>query len=261
MKNFGRVLNVGAVGLLSMAYLLANTAYSAESDLPKGKKWKLVWSDEFDGSKLDESKWEHRLGKNRDGWVVRDAVSLDGKGHLVIKTYEKDGKYYTGIIRTRGKFEHKYGYWVARCKLPKEEGHWPAFWINPTVWPVAGGTEIDVMEYLAHTENKVYHNLHWYVDGDRRKHQTVGQKVDISGLSEGYHTFAVEWTPKEYIFYVDGEITWRTREAISHREQHLLLSEEVGPWPGKIENAKLPDFFEVDYVCVYENENHTPKQR
>ena len=29
--------------------------------LPEGKKWKMVWSDEFDGTELDTSKWDYRL--------------------------------------------------------------------------------------------------------------------------------------------------------------------------------------------------------
>ena len=33
----------------------------AESYLPKGKSWKLVWQDEFDGDALDESRWNYRL--------------------------------------------------------------------------------------------------------------------------------------------------------------------------------------------------------
>ncbi len=32
----------------------------AASILPAGKQWKLVWNDEFDGSALDESKWNFR---------------------------------------------------------------------------------------------------------------------------------------------------------------------------------------------------------
>jgi hypothetical protein len=39
---------------------------------PAGKQWKLIWNDEFDGDKLDESKW-NRLGdsKRRDGfWTL-----------------------------------------------------------------------------------------------------------------------------------------------------------------------------------------------
>ena len=29
---------------------------------PDGKSWKLIWHDEFDGNRLDESKWEPRPG-------------------------------------------------------------------------------------------------------------------------------------------------------------------------------------------------------
>lgn len=266
MKNFGRVLNVVAVGLLCMVCLLANTAYSAEPELPNGKKWTLVWSDEFDGSKLDESQWTHRVWKAFDGWLVKDAVYLDGKGHLVIKVYEKDGKYYCGMVDTRGKFQHKYGYWEARCRLPKQVGHFPAFWIwSPTIYeltdPGVSGTEIDVMEYHVPMKNTVHHTLHWFVDENGKKHKHVSHAVDIPGVSEGYHTFGVEWTEKEYIFYVDGNVTWRTTKAVSHRDEYVCLSEHIAQWAGKIQDAKLPDFFEVDYVRVYENENHTPKQR
>jgi len=33
---------------------------------------------------------------------------------------------------------------------------------------------------------------------------------------EGWHTFGLSWKPDEYIFYVDGKETWRTKRAISH---------------------------------------------
>ena len=33
----------------------------AASLLPAGKTWKLVWNDEFDGAKLDDTKWNYRL--------------------------------------------------------------------------------------------------------------------------------------------------------------------------------------------------------
>jgi len=34
--------------------------------------------------------------------------------------------------------------------------------------------------------------------------------------------------------------------------EHLLLTEEIGTWGGDIRKATLPDYFEVDYVRVYE---------
>ncbi len=241
MKNLRRVLNAVAVGLLGMACLLANTAYSAESELPKGKKWKLIWSDEFDGLKLDESKWEHHhrdMDKRRLGYIAHDAVYLDGKGHLVIKVYEKDGKYFSGIIHTKGKFEHKYGYWVARCKLPQEEGHWPAFWINdqPAKFdPDDQATEIDIMEYPTILKDRIHHNLHWFIDGKRENHQHAGHNDIMPGVSEGFHTFAVEWTPQEYVFYVDGKVTWRTDKGISHRKEFRFIRLKR-MWDRKIAN-------------------------
>ena len=35
--------------------------HHSESYLPRDKKWRLVWRDEFDGNALDESKWNYRL--------------------------------------------------------------------------------------------------------------------------------------------------------------------------------------------------------
>ena len=54
--------------------LLVSTTFGQESNqedrLPaptEGKQWKLVWHDEFDGSTLDESKWETPPdGRRRD---------------------------------------------------------------------------------------------------------------------------------------------------------------------------------------------------
>ena len=35
---------------------------------PEGKTWKLVWHDEFDGKKLDQSKWDIPEYQRRDGY-------------------------------------------------------------------------------------------------------------------------------------------------------------------------------------------------
>jgi len=264
MRNFRILLHVGTLALLGALCSLSNAAYSGEPELPKGKKWKLVWRDEFDGAKVDESQWTCRGPyKAFGGWIVTDSIYLDGKGHLIIRTYEKDGTYYGGMIDSNGKFQHKYGYWVARCKLSREAGHFPAFWIwsaplhpgAPEIEmdPAERGTEIDIMEYFPATgKSKVHHNLHWIVDRKGKKRQSAHHDVDIPGVSEGYHTFAVEWTPGEYVFYVDGKITWRTTKAVSHIAQYACFSDHIDNWTGKIQDAKLPDFFEVDYVRVYE---------
>ncbi|MCC6820257.1 MAG: hypothetical protein IT579_05945, partial [Verrucomicrobia subdivision 3 bacterium] len=61
------------------------------------------------------------------------------------------------------------------------------------------------------------------------------------------------WTPAEYVFYVDGQEVWRTKAGgVSQVPEYLKLTEEIGEWGGAIAKAQLPDYFEVEYVRVYE---------
>ena len=77
--------------LLALAICLAaqQIAFSQQEEkdalppVPEGKSWKLVWHDEFDGTKLDETKWDIPESKRRDGYWSRKAISLDGKGGAV----------------------------------------------------------------------------------------------------------------------------------------------------------------------------------
>jgi alpha-L-fucosidase len=227
--------------------------------IPEGKEWKLAWSDEFTGTKIDQSKWEI-LGdwKRRDGYWVKDDAYLDGKGNLMLRT-KKDGDRYTcGAVRTKNKFEHKFGYWVCRCKFPEQPGHWPAFWLQTDSVGKVGdegrdGTEIDIMEY-PWRDDRFTQNLHW--DGYGKDHKHAGQNSTIPSLSKGFHTFALHWKPDEYLFYVDGKETWRTSAGgVSQVTQFVKLTEEIGKWGGDITKAELPDYFVVDYVRVYDEVN------
>ncbi len=251
------------VGLLwacacAFAVALPLEAREPKDTLPpaaQGKTWKLVWHDEFDGQKLDESKWNVPPdGRRRDAWWMRKAISLDGQGHLAISTLKEDGKYIDGCVRTLGKLEHTFGYYVARIKLQEQPGHWSAFWLMGRGVGKVGnqgrdGTEIDIME-KPWLNDSVQHALHW--DGYGKHHKSTGQKVKVPGVMKGFHTFALLWTPDEYVFYVDGKQTWRTKAGgVCQAPLYIKLSDEVGKWGGDISKAKLPDRFLVDYVRVY----------
>jgi len=244
-----------AVLLLGMG----GVARRAAGQAPEG--YSLAWSDDFDGTALETSKWGyHSIGKRRDAVNIREAAKLDGEGHLVISTNKVmvDGKaqYQTAMIETRGKYERRFGYWEARIKLQRQEGHWSAFWLMPTTMgkPVGntaeGGAEIDIMEYHSKWMDGVLHTLHW--DGYGEDHKSTNKKVTVEGLHAGYHTFGLLWTAEKYVFYVDGKATWETTAAISQRPQYAILSLEVGTWAGEIGKAELPDSMVVDYVRHYE---------
>ena len=220
--------------------------------LPDGKSWKLIWSDDFEGDKLDLSKWNIRTGPRRDGDWTKDAVSLDGEGNLILKTYEKAGKYFSGAIDTKEKFEFNSGYVEARCSMPSQEGHWAAFWLmSPTLkggrHTPDSGTEIDIFEYHARWGDELQQTLHWDGYG-----QAQANRVNARNLRYGFHIFGLQWTAWGYVFYVDGKPTWRTDRGASQTPDYVFFSEEIGKWAGEIEKARLPDFFKVDYVRVYQ---------
>jgi len=75
------------------------------------------------------------------------------------------------------------------------------------------------------------------------------------GLTMDFHTFAVLWTPEEYVFYADGKETWRTRAGgVCQVPLYIKLSDEAESkgWAGDLSKANLPDQFQVDYVRVYD---------
>jgi hypothetical protein len=223
---------------------------------PEGKVWELVWHDEFDGDQLDSAKWGTPPDAvRRDGWWMKKAVSLDGAGHLVIRTFKEGDRYIDGCVRTRDKYEKAFGYFVARVQLQNQPGHWSAFWLwGPGVSDVGGGgtdgTEIDIYE-KPWLDNRVQHTLHW--DGYGAYHKSAGTVVEVPGIMEGFHTFALWWSPLEYIFYIDGQETWRTRAGgVCQVPLYIKLSDEVGKWGGDISKAELPDQFVIDYVRVYD---------
>jgi beta-glucanase (GH16 family) len=251
--------HIAVLLLLPTAFLLTTTLYAQDDLLPSapaGKTWKVIWNDEFDGTKVDESKWDVAPDAPRKGgWWMRKAVSLDGNGNLVIRTFKESDKYATGCARTKGKFEHAFGYYEARCRFQHEQGHWSAFWITGSGVSKIGdegrdGTEIDIME-KPWLDERVQHTFHW--DGYGKAHRTEGKVAKIPGVMQGFHTFGLWWKPDEYIFYVDGNETWRTKAGgVCQVPQYILLSDEIGKWGGDITKAKLPDQFLVDYVRVYD---------
>ncbi len=256
MKLHLLVTAVIALSYAVSSYCDENKPHVAEAPL---EGYGLFWSDEFDGEKLDTTKWDYRnLGPRREAVNVKDTVSLDGKGNLVLTTRCVDDAIHTAMIGTHGKFETKFGYFECRVKMQESHGHWSAFWLqSPKLGrkigdPATSGTEIDIYECFTVQKDWVAHNIHWDGYGEHHKHAGSGP-VDVPDLCEGYHTFGLEWTPDEYRFYVDGKLTWQTRQAVSHTAEYIILSLEVGALQKSIIDKQdgFSDSALFDYVRVY----------
>ena len=213
---------------------------AASRAAPPGQGWALAWSDEFDGSSLDTSKWSVSTGSRRDAVNTASAVSVDD-GRLRVKTYTSGGKHYTGWIGTNGKMEECFGYWEARIRFNSSSGMWSAFWLQSAGMggvgdPAGDGTEIDIAEHRSqdnggsNLQNKYTINVHW--DGYGSDHKSVGSTIGNPGtnpasLQGNYHTYGVLWSGDRYDFYIDGTWTWSTTAAISNVRQWIYLTSEV----------------------------------
>lgn len=217
--------------------------------------YQLVWEDGFNGDKLDYMKWAPRgVGPRASGFVSTDAIKVKD-GFLELSAFFENDSVKVGAIGTQAQYMTTYGYFECRAQLQKSKGNWSAFWIqSPGIAkgedPGEFGTEIDIFEYFKKSgDDMVSHNLHWAYGPNQK---TIGGLLSqVKGISEGFHTFAVEWTPKKYAFFIDGYKYYEVDQAISHTEEYMILSMELPATRAEMKDSSLPDVFIVDYVKVY----------
>ena len=265
---------------LSMLLPLASCAQK-KTETPQIEGYNLLWSDEFDGKKMDETKWNYE--PHEPGWTNNElqeyTTSTDNvfvrDGKLVLKAIKttKDGKdYYTsGKVTGQNKTDFMYGKVVVSAKVPEGQGLWPAIWMMPQdesyygQWPKCG--EIDIMESLGNDTSISYSTIH-YGEPHAEQQGTITKSGDES-FSAKFHEYSVEWEPGEMRFYTDDVLVltvndWFTAEegqddkpypAPFNQPFFVQMNLAVGGnWPGNPDDTT--DFnnaeFEIDYVRVYQ---------
>ncbi|MCP5520718.1 MAG: glycoside hydrolase family 16 protein [Verrucomicrobiales bacterium] len=228
---------------------------SPNRETPESLGYELFWQDDFDGNALDPQKWAVRgVGPRALGFVSPEAVTVEG-GVLKLHAIKKDDRILLGAVGTQGRFMTRYGYFECRAQVQKSPGVWGAFWIQSTDIakgedPAVYGAEIDIMECFRKLgPDIVSHNVHWAYGPHQQT--THGMQSYLKGVGEGFHTFAVEWTPEKYVFFVDGYRFYEVTAGLSQIEEYLILSMEIPSKEEEIRNTVFPDVFVVDYVKVY----------
>jgi beta-glucanase (GH16 family) len=237
---------------------MSQTVYTPES-----MGYELFWEDQFNGDRLDPNKWDVRgVGPRAVGFVSPEAVQVEN-GTLKLLSFKKDGKILIGAVGTQNHLMTKYGYFECKAQLQKTAGHWAAFWIqSPKISqgedPAIYGAEIDIMEYFIKLgKDIVSHNVHWAYGPNQKT--TRGMQSYLKGVSEGFHLFALEWTPEKYTFFVDGYKFYEVTQGISNIEEYMILSMELPSKIDELKNAKFPDEFIIDYVRVYKKKDISQK--
>lgn len=149
--------------------------------------------------------------------------------------------YVSGLITTENSFAQAYGYFEVRAQMPKGAGLWPAIWM-------VGKThkqhlEIDIVEVLGQQPRKLYCSgagIHTWMT-----------KVDSS---DGFHLYAVEWSKKKVIWYVDDVPAAETPTPERFKvAMYLIVNLAVGgSWGGDPDSKTVfPATMLVDYIRIY----------
>lgn len=259
--------------------LLILTLYSCKQSDPIETEYKLIWSDEFDGSTLDENKWDIQTGDGSQyglwgwgnaekQWYQKENIQL-WKGTLLIgAVQEKSNGYdYTSArIRTLNKFDFKYGRVEASIRMSNVGGLWHALWMLPSNpekgWPISG--EIDIMEYLGNAPTEILNYAHYSVNSTG----TQGSSGTSTVFEEDsdFHQYALEWDENKISWFRDSVETYRMLKNQENiygspfdAQFHLLLNTAVGGnLGGDIDDSRLnkPRFMEVDYIRVYQTSSN-----
>jgi beta-glucanase (GH16 family) len=176
--------------------------------------WNVVWSDEFNGTTVDATKWTFETGNN-NGWgnneleyytsSSQNAYVSGGLLHIAALQQYMGGFYYTSArMKTQGLFSATYGHFVWRAKLPSGTGMWPALWMLGTNFPSVGWPrcgEIDVVEENGSTPTTIQSSLHSTSDETGYYNFTGGDSAT------NFHTYMLDWEPySTFKFYADGNL-------------------------------------------------------
>ena len=275
--------------LFLLAFLTQTIVLSQDNFQPYAKlsgSWVLdkSFSDEFNKSKLDESKWwdfnpawhgrkpSHFARSNvkvKKGLLRLSAKSLDPKQVSIQDKARGYDKFSTAIIKSKNR--SYYGYYEARAKSMKA-AVCNAFWLydplDESIKYREGeySEEIDIFEVFGKANKKENQRAYYaavhryqtpYVESlvNKRKYKLENRYTRLEvpyDFYEDFHVYGLLWTADELVWFLDGKEVFRRKNDFFKRPLHVIFDAEImETWDGLPNVDDLPSTFEVDYVRVW----------
>ena len=275
--------------LFLLAFLTQTIVLSQDNFQPYAKlsgSWVLdkSFSDEFNKSKLDESKWwdfnpawhgrkpSHFARSNvkvKKGLLRLSAKSLDPKQVSIQDKARGYDKFSTAIIKSKNR--SYYGYYEARAKSMKA-AVCNAFWLyDPLEESIKYregeySEEIDIFEVFGKANKKENQRAYYaavhryqtpYVESlvNKRKYKLENRYTRLEvpyDFYEDFHVYGLLWTADELVWFLDGKEVFRRKNDFFKRPLHVIFDAEImETWDGLPNVDDLPSTFEVDYVRVW----------
>ncbi len=248
--------------------------------------WRCTFSDDFNGTTLDSSKWVPQRTDYSGYTSGPTACFVDSPNNISVSdgtlklTARKedapftcaDGtpasfrtQYTSGMVSTYGRFSQAYGRFEVRAKISSASvpGLHTAFWLWPDDtskyggWPQSG--EIDFAELYSEYSDRAIPYIHY---NPATPDPNVSAYNCVIGNPADFHTYAVEWTTTQIKVIYDGRTclvdNWNPAAPLSKPAPFdqpfmLALTQALGVASNQFDPATtpLPATTTVDYVRVW----------
>ncbi|MFC7292639.1 family 16 glycosylhydrolase [Hirschia litorea] len=267
--------------------------FSPSYDPENSEGWVLnaKLSDEFNGDKLDESKWYvngtdgyfyHWKGRAPSQFAPHNVRVEDGMMKLTSRwepDYEfvdettKSGKFGDDIapvtaaaVISKNRFLH--GYMEVRSKSMNAA-------MTSAFWTLGYQSELDIYEQIGNpkVKNGSFREDHYTSAihdwrpgrsqaGEFANNKSFHNAYDMkTRTADAFHVYGCEWSEAGLKFYLDGKLIHETsRETIGDgwvitNPLEIWFDSEIFNWLGYPHAEELPADYEVDYVRVWQKPN------
>ena len=118
-------------------------------------------------------------------------------------------------------------------------------------WPTSG--EIDIMEHVGNQQNVIFGSTH---DPNNSGGNARTGSTTVSGVSNEFHIYEMEWTATQIKFAVDGEVyhTVTNNGSLPFNEDFFFIMNVAmgGTFGGDIDSSFTESTMEVDYIRMYQ---------
>jgi endo-1,3-1,4-beta-glycanase ExoK len=206
----------------------------------------------------------HSWDSNLAQFSTENTSFADGIASLLLTPEPADTvKPFRGV-EMRSRDTLTYGKIESRARFAKGSGVVSSLVLIYTPWPADDWNELDI-EFLGRYADRAQTNVMVYTGPPTTP--PVAQSVTPTPSSQiatlafdpsaDFHVYAMEWTPAEVRFVIDGEVmrTWTTQISRLRLPQNILLTiwaSNAASWAGPIEATTAPTSADYDWIKVYD---------
>lgn len=245
-ERFDEAGDAGAAAVITDAPPTAVVTPQRSDEAAVNYGWRLLAQDDFDGRRVDSTKWRVYAGLNPVSGETFSESQCVVRGGTLTLVGDGDDTAATCGMAWRG--DRTYGRWEVRARFPAPADHdfnpvlllWPASDEN---WEATG--EIDFAEIYDPARQFVESFLHG--PGNTPSGHTRKDGVDLTQ----WHNFALEWQADHVTCYLDGVAwaTYGTPGTIPSRPMHLAVQQNHNR---SKPSAPLRSTAEIDWVRLYQ---------